>query len=69
MVTFTDTESHKLLMIYFVLDLHLNLSANEIMFNPFLANALILYPLKILENLWFSGVFRRYKIGILDRNG
>ena len=26
--------------------------------NPFLANALILYPLKTLENQRFSGVFR-----------
>ena len=69
MVTFTDTESHKLLMIYYVLNLHLNLSANDIMFSLFLANVLILYPLKILENLWFSGVFRGYKIGILARNG
>ena len=28
--------------------------------NPFLANIPILYPLKKLENLWFSGVFRGY---------
>ena len=29
--------------------------------NPFLTNVPILYPLKIPENLWFSGVFRGYK--------
>ena len=29
----------------------------------------ILYPLKTPENLWFSGIFRGYKIGILARNG
>ena len=28
-----------------------------------------LYPLKTPENLWFSGVFRGYKMGILARNG
>ena len=26
------------------------------------------YPLKTLENLWFSGVFRGYKMGTLGRN-
>ena len=26
-------------------------------FNPFLANVPILYPLKTPENLWFSGLF------------
>ena len=36
--------------------------------NPFLANVPILYPLKTPENLWFSGVFRRYKMGTLVRN-
>ena len=37
--------------------------------NPFLAKVPILYPLKTPENLWFSGVFRGYKIGTLARNG
>ena len=37
--------------------------------NPFQANAPILYPLKTSENLWFSGVFRGYKMGTLARNG
>ena len=37
--------------------------------NPFLVNVSILYPLKKLENLWFSGVFKGYKIGTLVRNG
>ena len=37
--------------------------------NPSLANVPILYPLKTSENLWFSGVFRGYKIGTLARNG
>lgn len=36
--------------------------------NPSLANVLILYPLKIQENLCFSGIFRGYIIGILARN-
>ena len=36
--------------------------------NPFLANFPILYPLKTPENLWFSGVFREYKMGTLARN-
>ena len=26
-------------------------------------------PLKTLENLWFSGIFRRYETGILAMNG
>ena len=38
-------------------------------FNPFLANAPILYLLKTPENLWFSGVLRGYKMGTLARNG
>ena len=37
--------------------------------NPFLANVPILYPLKTPENLWFSSVFRGYKMGKLARNG
>ena len=34
-----------------------------------MVNVPILYPLKTPENLWFSGVFRWYKIGTLARNG
>ena len=30
--------------------------------NPFVSNVPILYPLKRPENLWFSGVFRGFKI-------
>ena len=41
----------------------------DLMFNPFLVNVPILYPLKTPENLWFSGVFRGYKMGTLERNG
>ena len=37
--------------------------------SSFLANDPILYPLKTPENLWFSGVFRGYKMGTLARNG
>ena len=37
--------------------------------NPFLPNIPILYPLKIPENVRFSGVFRGYKMGKLARNG
>ena len=33
-----------------------------------MTNAPILQPLKTPENFWFSGVFRRYKIGTLPRN-
>ena len=48
------------------------------MFNPFVANVSILYPLKTLENqpcqitIWhgqFSVIFREYKMGALARNG
>ena len=38
-------------------------------FNPFLANAPILYSLKTPENQKFSGVFRGYKMGTLTRDG
>ena len=38
-------------------------------FNPFLANVLILDPPKTPENLWFSGVFRGYKMKTLAGNG
>ena len=41
----------------------------NLVLNPFLANVPILYPLKPPENLWFSGVFRGYKMGTLARNG
>ena len=37
--------------------------------NPFLANVPALYPLKTPENIWFSGVFRGYKMGKLTSNG
>ena len=37
--------------------------------SSFLANVPILYPLKTPENLWFFGVFRRYKMGTLAKNG
>ena len=33
------------------------------LFIPFMANVLILQPLKRTEKLWFSGVFRGYKMG------
>ena len=38
-----------------------------LLFNPFMANAPILHPLKKPENHWFSGVFRGYKIGAFVR--
>ena len=38
------------------------------LFNPFLANVPILYHLKTPKNLWFSSVFRRYKMGTFVRN-
>ena len=41
---------------------------NEII-NPFLTKVLIWYPLKRLENLWFSSVFRGCEVGTLARNG
>ena len=28
-----------------------------------------LYPLKTLKSLWFSGVYRVYKMGAMARNG
>ena len=34
----------------------------QVLLNPFLVNVYILYPLKTPENLWFSGVFRGYKM-------
>ena len=41
----------------------------QLIIKPFLANVPSLYPLKIPENLWSSGVFRGYKTGTLTRNG
>ena len=41
----------------------------EVEVNPFPASVPVLYPLKTLENLWFSGVFRGCKIGTLAGNG
>ena len=38
------------------------------LFNPFQVNRSFRYPLKILENLWFSEVFREYKKGTLAWN-
>ena len=35
----------------------------------FLAKLPILYPMKPPETLWFSGIFRGYKIETLARNG
>ena len=37
--------------------------------NPYLAHVAILSPLKTLQNLWFSEVFRGYKLGALAKNG
>ena len=34
-----------------------------------LASVPNLYPLKIPENFWFSGIFRVYKVRTLARNG
>ena len=36
--------------------------------NLLMAKVLILYPLKISKNQKFSGVFRRYEMGILARD-
>ena len=48
---------------------HVSKIFERVVFNPFLANVPILYPLKTPENFWFSGIFRGYKIGTLARNG
>ena len=37
--------------------------------NTFLVNVTTLYPLKTPEILWFSDVFRWYKMGTLAKNG
>ena len=42
---------------------------DRILFNPFVAKVVILYSLKTPENQRFSGVFRKYKMGTLVRNG
>ena len=45
------------------------LGVTQVILNPFLANVPILYLLKTPENQRFPGVFRRYKMGTLARNG
>ena len=40
-----------------------------ILFNPFLANVPILYPLKTPESIWFSGIFRGHKMAAVARIG
>ena len=39
------------------------------LFNPFRPNVSFLYPLKTLENVWFSTVAREYKTETFGRNG
>ena len=59
---------NRLFFLRLFVPLEMNLSQkNE--FNPNLARAPILYTLKTIENLWFSGVFSGYRIGTLPRNG
>ena len=41
----------------------------NVVFNPFLANAPILYLLKTQENLCFSGIFRGCKTGHWSKIG
>ena len=41
----------------------------KVLLDLFLAKVSILYPLKTPENLWSSGVFGEYKMGILAGNG
>ena len=38
-------------------------------FNPFSTNVRLIYPLKTLENLRFSDVFREYRSGTLFEDG
>ena len=45
-----------------------NHEALNVTVNTFLANVSILYPLNTPENLWFSGVFRGYKMETLTKN-
>ena len=47
----------------------LRLYFSAVSINPFLANAIVLYPLKTSENERFFGVFRGYKMGTLTRTG
>lgn len=58
---------HKIHLPVFLLYDFLNMFI-KYFFNPFLVNVPTLYPLKTLENIWFSGVFKAYKIGILVTN-
>ena len=39
------------------------LGSDEEWINPFLVNVPILYTLKTPQNIWFSGIFRGYKMG------
>ena len=39
----------------------IDLASSSLVFNPFHATGHFLYPLKVLENLWFYNVFRGYK--------
>ena len=48
---------------------HFHDTVNRRYFNPFQASVPILYPLKTPKSLWFSGVFRGYKMGTLAWNG
>ena len=45
------------------------MKVKELIFNPFLANGPILYPLETPQNQRFSGVFRGYKVGTLTGSG
>ena len=47
----------------------MKLSKTFALYNLFVANVLILHPLKTPENLWFSGVFKECKMGTLAANG
>ena len=40
-----------------------------IVINPFWPTVPFLYPLKMLENLWFSDIFTGYRNGTLGQNG
>ena len=45
------------------------ITAQSIRINSFHTNVPFLYPLKTLENLWFSDVFRGYRNGIWSWDG
>ena len=49
----------------FLADPHLGIIK---LIKQFLATVPILYPLKTPEAFWFSGAFRRYKMGTLTRS-